>query len=121
MTGLRDSNGRIVGSMLMQKIIRLSLFAVCASLAWYASADQVQIAAAEDALSQSQDAVAPAPVKVEKPMNMDEPMESGMMKKGMMKGDVQKSAAKKDEKMKEMLEKEEETMPPMPAQAPQEQ
>ena len=68
--------------------------------------------------TQSQDAAAQAPVRIEKPMNMDEPMDSGMMKEGMMKGDVQKSAAKKDEKMKEMLEKEEASMPPMPAQAP---
>ena len=93
----------------MRNIMRVRFIAVCIALAGPASADQAQ------------DAAAPAPVRIEKPMNMDEPMETGMMKKGMMKGDVSKSAENKDEKMKEMLEKEQETMPPMPAQTPQKQ
>jgi hypothetical protein len=106
----------------MQKIMRITIFAVCAGLAWNASADQAQTpAAARDTPSQTQDAAVPAPIQVEQPMNMDEPMETGMMKPGMMKGDVKKSAEKKDEKMKEMLEKEQESMPPMPARETKEQ
>jgi len=45
------------------------------------------------------------------PMRMDEPMSGGMMKKGMKKGDVKKAAEGKEREMKEMLEKEEKSMP----------
>ena len=61
---------------------------------------------------------ADVPTQVEKPMKMDEPMEGGMKKKGMMKKDVKQSAARKDEKMKEVLEQEEASMPPMPGHSP---
>lgn len=103
----------------MLKAMQAGIFAVCSGLAWCASADQVQTpAAAGDTPSRQRDFAVPAPVKVEKPMNMDEPMRGGMMKQGMMKYDVKKSAEKKDERMKEMLEKEAASMPPMPAQSP---
>ena len=98
----------------MLKIVQVSIFAVCSSLVWSASANQDQAPVTEGATSQAQATTADAPMKVEKPMKMDEPMQGGMKKKGMMKGDVKKSAEKKDKKMSEMLEKEEESMPPMP-------
>lgn len=46
-----------------------------------------------------------------KPMKMDEPMSGEMKKPGMKKGDVKKHEEKWDRKMKNMLEKEEKTMP----------
>jgi hypothetical protein len=58
------------------------------------------------------------PVEVKNRMNMDEPMQGGMMKKGMKMGDVAKSAEKKDEEMKKRLEMEEKSMPPMPSLEP---
>lgn len=90
------------------------MFMVCAGLAWSAVAGQEQPPVAADTPSQQRDAAGRAPAAVEMPMNMDEPMQGGMKKQGMMKDDVKKSAEKKDEKMKEMLEKEQESMPPMP-------
>lgn len=42
-----------------------------------------------------------------KPMKMDEPMATGMAREGMKKGDITESAAKKEEAMKEMLQREE--------------
>jgi hypothetical protein len=53
------------------------------------------------------------------PMNMEEPMDSAMMRQGMKKGDVKKAAAAKDAKMKKMLEMEEKAMPPMPPETRQ--
>jgi len=49
-------------------------------------------------------------------MDLNEPMQGGMKKPGMMKYDVRRSAEQKDEQMKQRLEKEAESMPPMPAQ-----
>jgi len=85
----------------MRAGMRTGVIAVCLGLAGHASADQTQ-----------------APAGTGQPMNPDEPMEGGMMKPGMQKADVRKSAEKKAEQMKEMLEKEAESMPPMPEQAP---
>jgi hypothetical protein len=45
------------------------------------------------------------------PMKMDEPMSGEMKKKGMKKGDVRKAAEKKEAEMRDMIEKEEESMP----------
>ena len=59
------------------------------------------------------------PMEVEMPINKDEPMQGGMMKKGMKKSDVQKSSEKHEDKMKEELIKEESSMPPMPTQTQQ--
>jgi len=41
------------------------------------------------------------------PMNMDEPMPTGMAKKGMKKGDVKAHALKKEAAMDEMMKQEE--------------
>jgi hypothetical protein len=41
------------------------------------------------------------------PMNMDEPMPTGMAKKGMKKGDVKARALKKEAAMDEMMKQEE--------------
>jgi hypothetical protein len=48
-------------------------------------------------------------IKIEsrQPMNMDEPMPTGMAKKGMKKGDVKAHALKKDAAMDEMMKQEE--------------
>ena len=100
--------------MVMLKIIRACLFALCAGLAWPAFSGQEPMSAAADAVSKQGDSAGAAPAAVEMPMNRDEPMQGGMKKPGMMKDDVKKSAEKKDEKMKKMLEKEQESMPPMP-------
>jgi len=54
-------------------------------------------------MSQQHDSVVKAPAEVEMPMDVNEPMQSRMMKKGMMKSDVRKSAEQKDEKMKELF------------------
>ena len=94
--------------------LRALSFTVCAALAWPVWADQDQSTATGDSASPPHDAAADVPMKVEMPMKMDEPMQGGMKKKGMMKGDVKKSAEKQDEKMREMLEKEEQSMPSMP-------
>jgi hypothetical protein len=45
------------------------------------------------------------------PMKMDEPMSGEMKKKGMKKGDVKKAAERKDAEMRDMIEKEEKSMP----------
>jgi len=101
----------------MLQAMRAGVFAVCFGLVWHASADQARVPAASgDAVSPPQDTA--APVDAGQPMNLNEPMQGGMKKQGMMKYDVRKSAEEKDEQMKEMLEKEAESMPPMPAQAP---
>jgi len=100
----------------MSNKLRVVAMMICICLAWCASADQSRSSAATgDARSQQRDAAELPPVQIEMPMNMDEPMEGGMMKKGMMKSDVKKSAEKKQKKMEEMLEKEEQSMPPIPA------
>ncbi|WP_040395804.1 hypothetical protein [Aromatoleum toluclasticum] len=52
--------------------------------------------------------------ELKKKMKMDEPMETGMMKKGMMKGDVKKAADQKDRALQPMMEQEEKTMPAAP-------
>lgn len=49
-----------------------------------------------------------------KKMKMNEPMETGMMKKGMMKGDVKKAADQKDRTLQPMMEQQEKTMPAAP-------
>jgi hypothetical protein len=106
----------------MLKGMRAGTFMVCAGFICCASADPAQRPAAEgDKATQRQNSAAQPPVQVEMPMNMDEPMQGGMMKKGMMKSDVKKSAEKHDEKLKERLEKEEESIPPMPARPSQHQ
>ena len=104
---------------MLKGIIRVMALAACASFAWYASADQAQPSekAAEE-LPQQRSTDVQTPVEIKNPMKMDEPMQGGMMKKGMMKGDVKESADKKNKEMEKMLEKEEESMPPMPAQTP---
>lgn len=100
----------------MSNRVRVSAVMICICLTWCASADQPQSsAAAGDVTSQQQGSAELPAVQIEIPMNRDEPMEGGMMKKGMMKSDVKKSAEKKQKKMEEMLEKEEQSMPPMPA------
>jgi hypothetical protein len=49
-----------------------------------------------------------------KKMKMDEPMETGMMKKGMTKGDVKKAAEEKARELQPMMEQEQKTMPADP-------
>lgn len=44
-----------------------------------------------------------------KPMNMDAPMAGGMKKEGMTLGDVKKAEKKWDRKMREMMEKEQQS------------
>jgi hypothetical protein len=51
-----------------------------------------------------------AETRTSEPMKMDEPMSGEMKKKGMKQGDVKKQGEQWDEKMKEMIEKEEKTM-----------
>jgi hypothetical protein len=104
---------------MLKGMIRFMVFVACASLAWHASADQTRPSeTAADDVPQQQDSDAQAPPEINNPVKMDEPMQGGMMKKGMMKGDVKESAAKKNKEMEKMLKKEEESMPPMPAQTP---
>ena len=64
------------------------------------------------ALAADEPAVAQA--QKSEPMKMDEPMSGEMKKKGMKKGDVKKAAEGKEREMREMLEKEEKSMPPGP-------
>lgn len=45
-------------------------------------------------------------------MQMDAPMQGGMMKEGMKKGDVKRAAARKGRAMKPVMEREEKSMPP---------
>jgi len=45
------------------------------------------------------------------PMKMDEPMSGEMKKKAMKKGDVKEAAEKKEREMRDILEKEEKSMP----------
>jgi flagellar basal body P-ring protein FlgI len=108
--------------MLTLKGMRTWVFAVCSGLIlmWNALADQTP-ASTEDKMPQRQGASVPEGAVVEKPMSMDQPMDSGMMRKGMMKGDVKKSAEKHDKKMREELKKEGDSMPPMPARTPRTQ
>lgn len=49
------------------------------------------------------------PIEMEsrQPMNLDEPMPTGMAKKGMKKGDVKARAMKKEAAMNEMMKQEE--------------
>ncbi len=88
--------------------IRICAFAICSGLMAYA--------AAGDVMSQERDAAVQTPKEVKLPLKMDEPMQGGMKKKGMLKGDVKSSAEKKDKKMQEMLDKEEQSMPPQSQQ-----
>ena len=98
--------------------LRPTIFMACSCFVWVASADQgTPPETPKDALSQ-QGSEIDAPTIIKMPMKMDEPMEGGMMQKGMMKGDVKASAEKKEKEMEELLKKEEESMPPMPAQTP---
>ena len=57
--------------------------------------------------TQSADAPAAPPAKVQKAMKMDQPMAGEMKKEGMMKGDMKKSAEKKQREMKDAMKKEE--------------
>jgi len=88
--------------------IRICAFAIFFGLMAYAAAGEV--------MTQARDAVVQSPEEVKQPLKMDEPMQGGMKKKGMLKGDVKASAEKKDKKMQEMLEKEEQSMPPQSRQ-----
>lgn len=98
------------------KVTFIAVFTVCGSLAWCVSAEEAQTTAvAGDMSSRQQEAPVHVPAQIKKPMNMDEPMQTGMMKKGMTKGDVKKSAETHAEKMKEVLKQEEESMPQTPA------
>ena len=49
-----------------------------------------------------------------KPMNMDEPMPTGMAKQGMKKGDVKTHAKKQEAVMEEMMKQEEMKQSPLP-------
>ncbi len=49
-------------------------------------------------------------------MKPDEPMSGEMRKKGMKKGGVKEAAEKKEREMKDILEKEEKSMPPSPTE-----
>jgi len=89
--------------MLMLTGTRICVFAICSSLMAYAAAD--------DGMSPSRDAATHSREEVKQPLKMDEPMQGGMKKKGMLKGDVRASAEKKDKKLQEMLDKEEQSMP----------
>ena len=105
--------------MLILRGTRAWVFTLCSGMIWNAAAAQTQSPLpAGDTASQRQDASTPGRAVVERPMDMDEPMDTGMMKKGMMKGDVKDSAEKHAKKMKEELEKEEGSMPSMPPQTP---
>ena len=101
----------------MVKGMRVGIFAAFMGVAGYGMTEQPWSSAAEDATRQPQGSAEKVPVQVVKPINMDEPMEGGMMKKGMMKSDVKKSAGKKEKKMDKMLEKEQRSMPLMPSRS----
>lgn len=47
-----------------------------------------------------------------KPMRMNEPMSTGMMKPGMKKGEVKRGAERKAREMQPAMEREQESMPP---------
>jgi hypothetical protein len=47
-----------------------------------------------------------------RPMNMNEPMATGMMKKGMTEGDVKKAEEERARQLAPMMEQEEASMPP---------
>jgi len=65
---------------------------------------------------QAADTPAPPPAPEHpKKMKMDEPMSTGMMKKDMKKGDVKKAAEKKSRALQPMMEQEQKSMPPRPA------
>lgn len=101
--------------MVMLLGFRKGIFTYCLGLAWYAIACQAHAAdAAGDTMSSPQAINATGPGESGQIMNMEEPMEGGMMKPGMTKGDVRKSAEAKDKVMKEKLEGEAESMPSMP-------
>ena len=95
--------------MLMLTATRSWVFVICSGLMTYA--------AAGDVMSSARDAAVQPREEVTQPLNMDEPMQGGMKKKGMAKGDVKAAAQKKDKKMQEMLEKEQQSMPPKSQQA----
>jgi len=99
----------------MLKGTRWIILAVGAGLAWGAAAGEGPATSTDD-VPQQRDSAAPA--EITKPMKMDEPMAGGMMREGMKKGDVKDAADEKYEKMKKRLEEEEQSMPPMPGQAP---
>jgi len=65
---------------------------------------------ADDSTENAKAATNP-PIKAQKPMKMNQPMRGEMKKEGMMKGDVKKAAAKKRKDMKDVMEKEQKTMP----------
>ena len=56
-------------------------------------------------------AIAQDTAKPKPPMKMDEPMPGEMKKPGMKQGDVKKAADDKQQKMKPMMDKEEQAMP----------
>lgn len=105
--------------MAMLQGLREGVFMICLGLAWHASTGQALAAdAAGDTMLPPHEYNATGPKETGRLMNPEEPMHGGMKKPGMMKGDVRKSAEAKDEVMKEKLEKEAESMPPMPGQMP---
>ncbi|MDD5250341.1 MAG: hypothetical protein PHY45_15265 [Rhodocyclaceae bacterium] len=63
-------------------------------------------------------AAAPAP-RPSKPMNMDEPMATGMKKPGMKNGDVKAAAARNAARMKALMARERERRAAKPPPAPQ--
>ncbi len=83
--------------------VKLTVLAAWVFLPWQAQA------LADDQPAQQN--AAQTPPQVKQPMDMDEPMHGGMMKKGMKTGDVKKSAEKHKEEMDRILHKEEESMP----------
>ena len=97
----------------MTNPIKLIVLAAWACLPWQAQA------LADDQPGQQN--AAQTPPQVKQPMDMDEPMHGGMMKKGMKTGDVKKSAEKHKKEMDRMLEREQQSMPPMPDQTPKTQ
>jgi len=66
----------------------------------HGEADQEDVTAAKKSMR----------ITSEKPMKMDEPMDTPMAKEGMIKEDVKKSMMEKDSEMKKVIEGEEEEM-----------
>lgn len=87
----------------MPNPVGLAALTACACLLW-----QAQTVA--DDKPEAKDTGQP-PAMVKQPMEMDEPMDTGMMKQGMKKGDVKKAAEKHKKVMDKMLKEEERSMP----------
>jgi hypothetical protein len=89
----------------------LKWLTVAGALLAIVSFGSISDAFADDS-SQKPQAAANPPIKAKKPMKMNQPMRGEMKKEGMMKGDVKKAAAKKQKDMKDVMEKEQQAMPP---------